>query len=238
MNTSSAKEQILRATGSADTEHDSASGDRLPAPEVVISGLRKAILQGDILPGTQLRQDEIAKRFGTSRIPVREALRQLEAEGLVSLHPNRGALVKTFTLEEMLEVLEIRIGLECRALRLAIPHMVDDDIETATRLLTSYDNEPHPEKWGGMNREFHRLLYSPCNRPRLLNLIEANWNQLSTFTRLQMSLAAGKDNPNREHWQLLELCRKARTEEAIALLEKHIVYTQNSLMSAMRKSSR
>jgi DNA-binding GntR family transcriptional regulator len=89
-----------------------------------------------------------------------------------------------------------------------------------------------------MNREFHRQLYSPCNRPTLLNLIEANWNRLSTVTRLQMSLAAGKDNPNREHWQLLELCREARTDEAIALLEKHIVYTQKSLMSSMRKSSR
>jgi DNA-binding GntR family transcriptional regulator len=67
----------------------------ISAPEAVRQGLRRAILAGELTPGTPLRQDELAERFGTSRIPVREALRQLKAEGLVSILPNRGATVST-----------------------------------------------------------------------------------------------------------------------------------------------
>ena len=90
-------------------------------PEFVREELRRAISQGEFAPGVQLRQDELAERFGTSRIPVREALRQLEAEGFVTLLPNRGAVVSDLSIDEVIELLEIRIALECHALRLAIP---------------------------------------------------------------------------------------------------------------------
>ncbi len=83
--------------------------------------LRAAISSGELAPGLQLRQDELAARFGTSRIPVREALRQLEAEGFVTFLPNRGAVVSDLSIDEVIELLEIRIALECHALRLAIP---------------------------------------------------------------------------------------------------------------------
>ena len=104
---------------------------RVSAPNTVREGLRRAILAGEFAPGSQLRQDELAQRFGTSRIPVREALRQLEAEGLVSILPNRGATVSSLSLDEVLELMEIRIALECRALRMAIPNMVDTDLDFA-----------------------------------------------------------------------------------------------------------
>ena len=142
------------------------------APDVVRDGLRKAIFDGDLVAGTQLRQDEIASRFGTSRIPVREALRQLESEGLVTLHPNRGAAVSSVSLEDVLELLEIRIGLECRALKLAIPNMVGSDFDFAAEILRGYDEEPEPQKWGEMNWRFHETLYAPCHRPKLLSMIE------------------------------------------------------------------
>ena len=208
---------------------------KLPAPELVRVGLRNSILSGELGPGAQLRQDEIAIRFGTSRIPVREALRQLSAEGLVELQPNRGAVVKAYSVEEIVEILEIRIGLEARALRLAIPNMAEEDIRAASEVLTSYDAEPQPEKWSQMNWQFHQILYMPCNLPRMLSLIELNWNQCSRLARLQVSVAAGKENPNREHWQILESCRQSRVDEAVALLERHIANTQKSLSSHMRR---
>ncbi len=207
------------------------------APDVVRDGLRKAIFDGDLAAGTQLRQDELASRFGTSRIPVREALRQLESEGLVTLHPNRGAAVSSVSLEDVLELLEIRIGLECRALKLAIPNMVGDDFDLAAEILRDYDDEPEPHKWGEMNWRFHETLYVPCQRPKLLSMIEANYGHVGRFVRLQVSMAAGKEQPNRDHWAILDACRAGEISKAVKLLEEHILGTQKSLMAAMRRTS-
>ncbi|MDR7541769.1 MAG: GntR family transcriptional regulator, partial [Armatimonadota bacterium] len=93
---------------------------------MVADVLREAILRGILLAGQQLRQDEIARELGVSHIPVREALRQLEAEGLVRLRPYRGFEVSELSPEEVEELYEIRIPLECQALRLAFPHLTDE----------------------------------------------------------------------------------------------------------------
>jgi len=222
--------------GSAGNIH-AAETSKSSAPDVVRDGLRKAIFDGDLVAGTQLRQDELASRFGTSRIPVREALRQLESEGLVTLHPNRGAAVSSVSLEDVLELLEIRIGLECRALKLAIPNMVSADFDLAAEILRTYDEEPEPQKWGEMNWRFHETLYIPCQRAKLLSMIEANYGHVGRFVRLQVSMAAGKEQPNRDHWAILDACRTGDISKAVKLLEEHIVQTQKSLMAAMRRAS-
>lgn len=206
----------------------------MPAPDLVSDGVRKAIFAGDFEPGAQLRQDELADRYGTSRIPVREALRQLEAEGLVTIHPNRGAVVATLSLDDVLEMLEIRIALECRALRLAVPNMVDVDIDAAAAILKSYDEEPRPQNWGEMNWRFHKALYAPCNRAKLIAMIEANYGHVGRFIRVQVSLAAGKERPQREHHAMLDACRRGDTDTAVRMLEDHIIHTQKSLQAAAR----
>jgi DNA-binding GntR family transcriptional regulator len=208
------------------------------APDLVRDRVRKAILDGDFEPGTQLRQDELAERYGTSRSPVREALRQLEAEGLVTIHPNRGAAVSSISLDDVLEMLEIRIALECRALRLAVPNMVDVDLEAAADILKSYDAEPHPRKWGEMNWQFHKTLYAPCSRPKLIAMIEANYGHVGRFIRVQVSLAAGKERPQREHYAMLDACCRGDIDGAARLLEEHIIHTQKSLVAAARHRPR
>lgn len=212
-----------------------AGGTKPSAPDVVRDGLRKAILDGELRSGIQLRQDELAERFGVSRIPVREALRQLETEGLVSLLPNRGAIVASQSLDEVLELLDIRIALETRALKLAIPNMVEDDLEAAAQTLASYDAEPRAEAWGQMNWRFHWTLYAPCHRPKLLSMIETNYGQVGRYLRLQVSLASGKERPQRDHLAILEACRGGAVDKAVALLEEHIQHTQKSLAAAVRR---
>ena len=197
--------------------------------------LRRAILDGEYASGTQLRQDELAERFGTSRIPVREALRQLEAEGLVTIEANKGATVTAFSLEEVLELLDIRIALECRALRLAIPNMVDSDFEGAEQILQSYADSGDPQLWGEANWRFHWALYVPCGRAKLLAMIEANYGHVGRFTRRNVSTAAGKERPLREHWELLGLCRTGAVAKAVHLLEEHIAYAQKSLIASKRR---
>lgn len=207
---------------------------RRSAPEVVRDGLRAAILKGDFREGAQLRQDQLAEQYGTSRIPVREALRQLEAEGLVTIEPNKGAIVTSLSVDDVLEMLDIRIALECHALRLAIPEMVDEDFDLAAGILDGYNREPNPHSWGAMNWQFHWAIYAPCHKPRLLSMIEANYGHVSRFVRTQVSLAAGKERPQKEHELLLELCRKGEIDDATALLASHIEQTKKSVQASRR----
>ncbi|GJD47808.1 putative D-xylose utilization operon transcriptional repressor [Methylobacterium crusticola] len=211
------------------------AGTKVSAPAMVREGLRRAIVSGEYASGTQLRQDELAERFGTSRIPVREALRQLEAEGLVTIEANKGATVTALSLQEVLELLDIRIALECRALQLAIPNMIDGDFDAAEEILQGYSTSEDPTLWGEANWRFHSVLYAPCARPKLLAMIESNYGHVGRFTRLNVSRAAGKDRPLREHWELLNHCRSGAVEKATALLEEHIAYSQKSLAAATRQ---
>ncbi len=208
----------------------------ISAPDQICEKLRKDIYSGKIAAGAQLRQDNLAERYGVSRIPVREALRQLGAEGLVTYHPNRGAVVTALSLDEALEMLDIRIALESRALQLAVPNMVDVDFETATKILKAYDREPRAAAWGDMNWRFHSALYAPANRPKLLAMIETNYGHVGRFVRLQVSLAAGKERPQKEHYQILEACKEGNSAKAARLLADHISYTQKSLIAAHRRN--
>ena len=149
----------------------------------VAQALRVCDRAGHGADGLQRRQDELAAGFGTRRIPVREALRQLEAEGFVTFLPNRGAVVSDLSIDEVIELLEIRIALECHALRLAIPAMGVIDLEEATKILRAYDAEPDPAQCGAFNWKFHATPDAPCNRPRLPSRIEATDGHVACCTR-------------------------------------------------------
>lgn len=213
-------------------EREGSNGSSLTI--MVRNRLRDAIFKGEYPAGIQLRQDEIAQRFSVSRIPVREALRQLEVEGLVTYQSNKGAVVATMSATEVDEIFEIRIALECRALRLAIDNMVDSDIETANLFLERYDQAADPARWGETNWEFHSILYIRCNRPKLLNLIQHNYGNVGRFLRVQVSTAAGHARPHAEHHRLVELCAAHKTNEAVQLLEEHITYSQKVIRNHLQ----
>ena len=210
----------------------SASGS---TTEFVAAALREEIDGGALQPGLALRQDELAARFGTSRIPVREALRALQAEGLVTYSANRGATVATVSEDEMMEMLEVRIALECHAIRLSIPQFVDADVETARALLTKYDAAPSAAQWSAMNWAFHWALYLPCDCSRLLSAIERNFKQFNSVARHHISKMAGKERPQQEHHRLLELAGAGKADEAARLLRDHIMGTQRLIRADRRK---
>ena len=196
--------------------------------------LRAEIADGRLAPGAALRQDELAGRFGTSRIPVREALRTLQAEGLVTYSPNCGAVVAVVSAKEIQEMLEVRIALECHAIGMAVPLTAGSDIERMRRILQAYDVAPNPGEWSAMNWRFHWALYAPSDCQRLLAAIEQNWNRFSSAARVQISTLAGRERPQREHHQLLALVEDGKTLLAAALLADHIRDTQRSIRAGMR----
>src|SRR5262245_23188852 len=141
------------------------------AQELVLESVRKAILSGIMEPGARLRQEELAEVFGTSRIPVREALRALEYEGLVVSEPHRGFTVTALDADDVEEVYDLRILLESHAVRLALPLLTDDDLEELEGLFGEMQDAESPDAQLAARERFYLRLYSVTGRPRLVGLI-------------------------------------------------------------------
>lgn len=144
---------------------------KLTAQELVLGSLREGIITGALPPGSRLRQERLASQFGTSRIPVRESLRALEQEGLVTSLPYRGFTVTELDADDIEEVYELRILLESHAVRLAVPLMTDEDLTTLEELYEAMVQASPGEEQLAAPERFYIRLYSMAGRPRLVSLI-------------------------------------------------------------------
>ena len=200
--------------------------------------LRDRILRGELKAGDQLVQHTIATELGLSRIPVREALRQLEAEGLVKIIDHRGAVVASLSADEILEMFEVRMLLESHLLRLAIPRMTDEDFEEAESILESYtgslEKEENVENWGALNWKFHSCLYEAANRPRILSMAESIHNNADRYVRLHLFLVRETTRANQEHRTILQFSKERNVEAACRHLELHIESAGKSLAEYLR----
>jgi len=195
---------------------------RKSAPEMVADVLRQAILRGDLKGGEPLKLDELVAQFGVSRIPLREAFKQLEAEDLVTLHAYRGAVVTSLSWQEAQEICEIRLALEATAVRLAISNANEVALKQAQSILEKLENELDVNLWGEMNWEFHAALYTPADRPRLMNMLKNLHNNLDRYMRLELSVMHHQSQSQQEHWAILRAYSQHQTEMAVHLIEQHI----------------
>jgi DNA-binding GntR family transcriptional regulator len=201
--------------------------------DTVTESLRALILDGTLGSGLQLRQEDLARRFGVSRIPVREALGRLQVEGLVEHVANRGSVVASRSIDDLLETLDIRIALETRAIRLALPHLAASDLRNAREVMRRYDESDSPRQWTELNLEFHLTLYRPCGRPRLVRMIEELVRGISTHLRQHISHTVGRRNPQAEHKDILKACVDRNADLAAKLTEQHIERTKAALSAAI-----
>ena len=211
--------------------------DQPPAVGPIYASLKHDILSGVLKGGQPLRQDEIAARHRVSKIPVREALRRLEMEGLVEFRPRRGAIVKLISDRDVLEMLDIRIALECRALELAIPNMTESDLDLAQDGQDEYESSPDKERWSELNRRFHACILDPCGNRQLLGLIHDFEQRVGPLMRLRVTEAAGIERPVREHAEILRLCRARAIDEAVGALRVHIETTKREVAASIRRKS-
>jgi DNA-binding GntR family transcriptional regulator len=187
--------------------------------------LRDRIVAGDFAAGTQLRQDSLATEFGVSRIPVREALFQLEAEGLVHMQPHKGAEVMGVDWDEVEDVFALRAMLEPRLLRAAIPRMGDAAWEQAYAMETLFDDAMARQdvaQWGKLNAEFHLSLYRPAGLPRSLSVVAGLLQSSDRYTRLQLRRQGAMQRAQHEHHGLLKLGKAGKVDKACAALVAHI----------------
>lgn len=197
------------------------------------------IIRGEIQEGEQLRQDAIAADLQVSRIPVREALRRLEAEGLIKIVAHRGAVVSSLSSEEIEELFEMRAVLESEVLRLSIPELTEADFKQAEAILEKYEKalwmKGDVGSWGRLNSEFHTILYSRANRPHFKAVIRQINNNGDRYTRLQLYLTKAFERAKNEHRMLLDYCRKRDVNAAVELLRQHIRTAGRTLKESLEQ---
>jgi len=191
----------------------------------IADALRTAIVEGSLLPGEPLRQDAIARQFSVSAIPVREAFRQLESEGWVTIEPNRGASVSLQSADEAREIYEIRASLESLAIGIAIEQHTPETLAECQRLLKAAANEPDPALYVVRNEQFHMSLYAPAGRPRLMELIGQMHRRGERYLRVKFGLPTFKGQSDAEHQAIYKALCARDTEAAQRLVARHLLAT-------------
>ena len=221
------------------TPKQSAPIPRQSLSAAVVERLTEKILSGELREGEQLRQDAIAAEFQTSRIPVREALSHLAAEGLITIVPNRGAIVSALSPDEIMQLFETRAVLECYMLRCAIANMKEEDFQRAAEILRLYEqsleNDSDVKSWGRWNWSFHSALYEPANRPVMMSLLKKLNINCDRYTRLHLVFTRNLHRAGQAHRELLDVCRTKDPELAVAALWKHITDAGEYLKEFIRR---
>jgi DNA-binding GntR family transcriptional regulator len=198
--------------------------------------LREAILSGEFGPGQRLRTASLAKRFGSSRTPVREALVQLEGEGLVDIEPRRGALVRSFASADLIDLYEIRVLLEPAAAARAAVRVNAAQLDRL-RALVALSDARGGEDGGAIddqiawNEEFHALLVEAAGSPRLSAALRATAGIPRSFR-----MAFWRDEAHRAfsqtcHRELVAALAEGSAERAEAVMRMHILRAKDALVA-------
>jgi DNA-binding GntR family transcriptional regulator len=183
--------------------------------------LTERIVLGEIPPGARLRQDHIAAELGASHVPVREAFRQLQMQGLAEAIPRRGFRVTKFDMAELREVAEMRASLETLALRHAAPNITSKILGEAEHAIRHGEAAENVHDWEKANRQFHRVILSPCQMPRLLRTVD-DLHMASARFLFAAWRREWETRTDHDHLRILEALRKGQTDLACATLSQHV----------------
>lgn len=191
------------------------------ANTVVIS-LREMIVGGQLGSGERLVERDLADRFGVSRIPLREAIQQLEREGLVEIFRNRGAVVRTLTDSDVSEIYDLRTLLEGDAIYRSVKRMDEETLARAELVHRLLESATTKLRQGELNREFHELLYSQCGNERQRKAIRELRAQVERYERLQDTLLDETPSFQVEHEEILHACTQRNARKARSLTIAHL----------------
>jgi len=201
--------------------------------QLVVETIREKILSGEIKAGQPLRQAALAEELNVSRIPVREALLQLEAEGLVSFEPHKGATATELNSHQVDELFELRAMLEADLLASSIPYLSDEKLDEATGILYELDKalgtENAANKWSELNSSYHSCLYSGSKKPQTQELVNTLNKNADRYIRMHLLWAGGISKAESEHNEILHHCRNKDVEQATSILKKHILGSRDEI---------
>jgi DNA-binding GntR family transcriptional regulator len=204
-------------------------------PDVIYRWLRERILIGQLVPGSVIRQEMLAQHFGTSRVPIREALSRLQAEGLITLRPRRGFTVTSLDHDEIIEIFELRMVVEEHAVLIATQARSETDVrevEALTELMESLDPAaPHYlSEWSSTNRFFHTRLIQAARRNRLSEIALNLRDAIEPYIRIEANFTGQVRVANVEHRQIFEAFKRKDCETAARLSREHCEGTLKRLL--------
>lgn len=201
------------------------------ASAAVFEALRSAIVEGRLEEGEPLRQDEIARHFNTSRLPVREAISRLEEHGLVKTQRFKGAVVAGLSADEAAEIFDFRALLEPEIIRNAVPRMPQELLAQARADYAAFGASRNPMEWGILNRAFHDRLYRASELAYFRAASRGAMDRIDRYIRAQLVMSDGMERADREHLAILEACEAGDARLAADLTRAHILEAKSSLLA-------
>jgi DNA-binding GntR family transcriptional regulator len=201
----------------------------------LVDYLRDDIVRGTLEPGERLRLDDIAARFDVSTMPVREALRELESEGLATIYPHRGAVVTELTVEDLRDIYDIRSTLEAMATRLAVLKLDATTLDELTHIVDQMDQEAgRNASLVKLNHRFHSTIYAQSGRRLLCELNKGLRYRTQHYLQACMDELGSIALALGEHRAILEACRQGEAEQAAALVGKHVTGVGRTIIEFVR----
>lgn len=211
-----------------------------PLRDVIFEALRKAIVTGDIKPGERLMEVSLAEQMGVSRTPVREAIRRLEAEGLVTMIPRKGTYVSELSVKDIMDVLEVRTVLDKLATDLAAKRIQPFQLKSLESVHKSYIacvEKEHMEGAVKKDVEFHDIIYAASGNPRLIAVATSLREHVYRFRVIYMRDNLVAENVLNEHQEILDALRSAQNDEASGLAEEHIRNQMESIIKSVTENT-
>jgi DNA-binding GntR family transcriptional regulator len=207
-------------------------GDRRTASDHVAEVLREAIVNGQFEDGEELNQVDLANHFRVSRVPVREALHRLQAEGLVHAEAHRRAIVIGFNRERIAEIFDIRALLETYVLERSAPNLREEDLRQLSQICDQMDAAGDHDRWLEGNRAFHRALLAPSGMKTALLLIERLSQQVERYLRRSGGVHR-REEVDREHRAIIQLLERRDVAKARQVLRRHIQRTRERALTSL-----
>lgn len=201
--------------------------------QIIVELIRQEIYEGTYKPGARLNIADLAQRFQASAVPVREALRNLEAEGLVEFRPNRGVIIRDLSVREVRELCLMRLPLELLAVTQAALLADDAALDAIEAILKRMDTTVGTDEWHVLHEQFHNDFYSLSQLPRLIQQVGVLRGQMRPYGKLYLSDPKHVEMAQAEHYRMVEAAR-ARDPDAIRpLLVEHLRRPAHMALSAL-----
>lgn len=211
--------------------------DYLPLRDVVFNTLRQAILKGELQPGERLMEIALAERLGVSRTPIREAIRKLELEGLVTMIPRRGAQVANITEKDLNDVLEVRMCLENMAIEKACQQMSEEDIVSLKKeadAFGSFIEDGNLTRLAEADEAFHELIYRASNNARLIQVLNNLREQIYRYRIEYLKEEALRHCLADEHERLYQAISRRDVELAKIVCNEHLENQRKAILMTIK----
>ncbi|MDO8213760.1 GntR family transcriptional regulator [Conexibacter sp. CPCC 206217] len=212
---------------------------RRTSSDHIADALRAAINSGQLADAAELNQVELAEHFGVSRVPVREAIRRLEAEGLIEAAAHRRAIVRSISVNDIVEAYELRALVEGHLTEAAVPYVDERRLAQLSRLNRAMRVEHDEARWLALDAQFHRTLYEPAGRPSAIDFVQLLRGRIERYVliRSESFQVEGTRRLTREHATIVRLTRAGDAAGARAIVERHLSRTRDAVVKRRRSAA-